>query len=60
VKVLSWSQRYEKGIPQTGSQLKIGAGLLKTGTKVTFKPDREIFKDETISNLIFIPLPTVS
>tara|TARA_B110001454_G_scaffold219198_1_gene251518 strand:- start:87027 stop:89450 length:2424 start_codon:yes stop_codon:yes gene_type:complete len=41
-----WSQRYEKGIPQTG--VEKGAPTTKTGTKVTFKPDREIFKDETI------------
>lgn len=41
-----WSQRYEKGIPQTG--VEKGVATAKTGTKVTFKPDREIFKDETI------------
>lgn len=41
-----WSQRYEKGIPQTS--VEKGAATTKTGTKVTFKPDREIFKDETI------------
>ena len=42
-----WRQLYEKGIPmgpveQTGE-------TDKTGTAVTFKPDREIFKDETIT-----------
>lgn len=42
----TWSQRYEKGIPQTG--VVKGAASTKTGTKVTFKPDREIFKDETV------------
>lgn len=41
-----WSQRYEKGIRQTS--VEKGAATNKTGTKVTFKPDREIFKDETI------------
>ncbi len=41
-----WKQTYEKGIPQ-GSIKKEGE-TDKTGTTVTFKPDREIFKDETI------------
>ncbi len=41
-----WQQIYEKGIPQ-GSVTQIGT-TDKTGTKTTFKPDREIFKDETI------------
>lgn len=41
-----WSQTYEKGIP-TGNVEK-GAATQKTGTRTTFKPDREIFKDETI------------
>jgi len=41
-----WKQNYEKGIPKGGME-KIGT-TDKTGTKTTFKPDREIFKDETI------------
>ncbi len=41
-----WTMTFEKGIPQ-GSIKKEGA-TDKTGTTVTFKPDREIFKDETI------------
>lgn len=42
-----WTQRYEKGHPQTKVE-KIGE-TNRTGTKVNFKPDREIFKDETLS-----------
>ena len=42
-----WKQSYEKGIP-TGPVEKIGA-TDKTGTKTSFKPDREIFTDETLS-----------
>src|SRR5882757_6041877 len=42
----AWKQIYEKGIPQTGVE-KLGE-TDKTGTTTTFKPDREIFKDETI------------
>lgn len=41
-----WKQSYEKGIPLNDVE-KIGE-TDKTGTKVTFKPDREIFKDEKI------------
>ncbi len=41
-----WKQVYEKGIPQ-GAIEKAGE-TDKTGTTTTFKPDREIFKDETI------------
>ena len=41
-----WKQTYEKGVPQ-GSIEKAG-DTDKTGTTTTFKPDREIFKDETI------------
>lgn len=41
-----WTQRFEKGHPQTKVE-KLGE-TNKTGTKVNFKPDREIFKDETI------------
>lgn len=42
-----FEQVYQKGVPQ-GPTKRIGDSS-KTGTKVTFKPDREIFKDETIS-----------
>ncbi|MBX3040306.1 MAG: DNA topoisomerase (ATP-hydrolyzing) subunit B [Bdellovibrionaceae bacterium] len=42
-----WQQKFEKGIPQTGVE-KVG-DTNRTGTIVTFKPDREIFKDESIS-----------
>jgi DNA gyrase subunit B len=41
-----WKQAYEKGIPLSAIQ-KMGE-TDKTGTKTTFKPDREIFKDEEI------------
>jgi DNA gyrase subunit B len=41
-----WAQVYSKGIPQ-GPITKVGASD-KTGTKTTFKPDREIFKDESV------------
>ncbi|MCB0390933.1 MAG: DNA topoisomerase (ATP-hydrolyzing) subunit B [Bdellovibrionales bacterium] len=41
-----WKQTYEKGIPLAPVE-KIG-DTEKSGTKVTFKPDREIFKDESI------------
>ena len=41
-----WRQNYEKGVPQ-GELEEIGK-TDRTGTKTTFKPDREIFKDETI------------
>jgi DNA gyrase subunit B len=42
----SWSQTYAKGVPQT--EVLKGTPSTKTGTKNTFKPDREIFKDESI------------
>lgn len=42
-----WQQKYEKGIPQTEVE-KTGT-TQRTGTTVTFKPDREIFKDEGIT-----------
>ncbi|HEX4925108.1 MAG TPA: DNA gyrase subunit B, partial [Bdellovibrionales bacterium] len=42
-----WKQIYEKGAPQGGVEA-LGT-TDKTGTKVTFKPDREIFKDESIT-----------
>lgn len=41
-----WRQSYARGIPQ-GSVEKLG-DTDKTGTKTTFKPDRDIFKDENI------------
>jgi DNA gyrase subunit B len=41
-----WQQKFEKGAPQ-GPVENIGT-TTRTGTIVTFKPDREIFKDETI------------
>ncbi len=41
-----YSQTYSKGVPLAPIQ-KLGA-TDRTGTKVTFKPDREIFKDETV------------
>ncbi|PIS10589.1 MAG: DNA gyrase subunit B, partial [Bdellovibrio sp. CG10_big_fil_rev_8_21_14_0_10_47_8] len=43
----TWLQVYHRGVPEGPTQ-QIGTSD-KTGTKVTFKPDREIFKDETIS-----------
>lgn len=42
----TWIQKYAKGVPQGG--LEKGEPATKTGTKTTFKPDREIFKDESI------------
>lgn len=41
-----WKQNYEKGVPL--STLEKMGETDKTGTKTTFKPDREIFKDEDI------------
>ena len=41
-----WRQSYEKGIP-TSSVEKIKE-TEETGTKTSFKPDREIFKDEKV------------
>jgi len=43
-----WRQDYEQGKPIT--PVEKGQATEKTGTKTSFKPDREIFKDE---NLIF-------
>ncbi len=40
-----WIQRYEKGIIKTG--VEQSGSTTKTGTRTTFKPDREIFKDDT-------------
>lgn len=42
----TWTQTYSKGAPQT--EVLKGEPTTKTGTKNTFKPDREIFKDESI------------
>ena len=42
----SWSQTYAKGVPQT--EVLKGEPSTKNGTRNTFKPDREIFKDESI------------
>lgn len=42
-----WTQTYEKGVPKT--EVLKGEATTKNGTRNTFKPDREIFKDETIS-----------
>ncbi len=42
-----WKQSYEKGVP-LGPVKKEGE-TEKTGTTTTFKPDREIFKDESIT-----------
>src|SRR5437868_2511226 len=42
-----WTQRYEKGAIKTS--VEKGEPTTRTGTKTTFKPDREIFKDETIT-----------
>ena len=39
-----WRQSYEKGQPITS--VEKGQGTTQTGTKTSFKPDREIFKDE--------------
>ena len=40
----TWRQSYEKGQPITA--VEKGQATTKTGTKTSFKPDREIFKDE--------------
>lgn len=42
-----WQQKFERGTPVTGVE-EIGT-TTKSGTTVTFKPDRDIFKDESIS-----------
>lgn len=42
-----WTQKYEKGVIK--SSVEKGETTSKTGTKTTFKPDKEIFKDETIT-----------
>lgn len=43
-----WRQRYERGIPVT--DLERSGDADRTGTKVTFKPDSQIFDDTTISS----------
>jgi len=40
-------QRYEKGVTKT--ELKAGGTTQKTGTKITFKPDGDIFEDTHFS-----------
>lgn len=42
-----WKQEYKKGIPQ-GNIQALGT-TDRTGTKTTFKADRDIFKDETVT-----------
>lgn len=42
----TWRQSYEKGIPV--SSVEKLQETDQTGTKTTFKPDREIFKDEKV------------
>lgn len=42
-----WTQSFAKGAPQ--GEVSQGSASDKTGTKTTFKPDREIFKDETVT-----------
>lgn len=42
-----YKQEYERGKPK--SEIRKDGTATKTGTKTTFKPDREIFKDETIT-----------
>lgn len=41
-----WRQKFERG--KIMHEVEKGEASTKTGTKTTFKPDREIFKDETI------------
>ena len=41
-----WRQNYERG--KILAPIERGEASTKTGTKTTFKPDREIFKDETV------------
>lgn len=41
-----WRQNYERG--RILAPVEKGESSSRTGTKTTFKPDREIFKDETI------------
>ncbi|MEK2643666.1 DNA topoisomerase (ATP-hydrolyzing) subunit B [Bdellovibrio sp. BCCA] len=41
-----WRQNYERG--KILAPIQQGEPTTKTGTKTTFKPDRDIFKDETV------------
>ncbi|KHD87252.1 MAG: DNA gyrase subunit B [Bdellovibrio sp. ArHS] len=41
-----WRQNYERG--KILAPIQQGEPSTKTGTKTTFKPDRDIFKDETV------------
>ncbi|TNF31761.1 MAG: DNA gyrase subunit B [Deltaproteobacteria bacterium] len=43
----AWTQRYARGVPQTG--LDKGEATRKRGTQVRFKPDPEIFAKTTFS-----------
>lgn len=43
----AYHQEYERGKPK--GEIRKGDAVTKTGTKTTFKPDRDIFKDETIT-----------
>ena len=40
---LTWEQEYKRGLPTGQSSQKTGKAGRKTGTKITFKPDLEIF-----------------
>lgn len=42
-----WRQSYERG--KILAPIQQGEATTKTGTKTTFKPDRDIFKDETLT-----------
>ncbi|WP_374029475.1 DNA topoisomerase (ATP-hydrolyzing) subunit B [Bdellovibrio bacteriovorus] len=42
-----WRQNYERG--KILAPIEKGEATTKTGTKTTFKPDRDIFKDDTLS-----------
>ncbi|HEX7674447.1 MAG TPA: DNA topoisomerase (ATP-hydrolyzing) subunit B [Bdellovibrio sp.] len=42
-----WRQSYERG--KILAPIQQGEPTTKTGTKTTFKPDRDIFKDETLT-----------
>ncbi len=47
-----YKQRYEKGAKV--SELKASGSINKTGTRITFLPDGEIFEDTTFDNEIII------
>lgn len=40
----TWTQTFKRGIPQT--DVKQGAGTARTGTTITFLPDKTIFEEE--------------